>query len=378
MFIDLVYQTIPLDFNWNLPTKFLTLYHKKTASNIVENTYTPIIKLSPEDYILELRAKAKSEITHTAIHLLKFTFDTLLNVDTYKLPNITSHHTPAIVLKDSTVFDKNLNVPNIKISKWIRKGSLLAQLSQHYVSPNWHQGGNTNIAVLGILTGQLDYDDKQGIQWESDAEWRLGFYSVDGDTLHNISTNDDILKISSKIGIKAEGNWFYSSSIDFSTPFFSSFKGINSMQKKAAFFTPVKFNVNFGFDYKYKKVFSLMLSPISYKYVYVMDNITINPNLFGITTGEKSLGEVGSSCKAILSYQIVPEILLDAKLLFYTNYQKVEVDLEMVFNMTINRFMSARMSFNPRYDNTVISSTNKLPTIQFKQLISVGFSHTFK
>lgn len=192
-----------------------------------------------------------------------------------------------------------------------------------------------------------------------------------------LSTNDDVIKINSKLGIKAGGNWFYSGSVDFSTQLFSSYKGINSTVKKTSFLTPVRLNIGVGLDYKYKKIFSLMLSPVSFKYIYLDDNL-VDPKLFGIQTGKHELTEIGSSFKATYSYAPVREIQLDSKFSFYTNYQKVEIDWEMVCNFTINRFMSTRISFNPRYDNTVIEKAGERAKIQYKQLLSVGFSHKFK
>ncbi len=89
------------------------------------------------------------------------------------------------------------------------------------------------------------------------------------------------------------------------------------------------------------------------------------------------MSEIGSSFKSILSYPLSKEVQLDSKLTFYTNYQKVEVDWEMVCNMTINRFLSTRISFNPRYDNTIIEADGSKAKMQFKQFLSVGFSHKF-
>jgi hypothetical protein len=272
---------------------------------------------------------------------------------------------------------RKIDIKNYQLGPWQYKASSMAQFSESAITPNWYQGGNSNLAVLGILSGQLTYNDQKNIQWDNTAEWRLGFNSVAGDTIHWLSTNDDILRINSKLGVKAGGNFFYSGSVDFSTQFFNSYKGINSLDLKASFLAPFRLNIGVGLDYKYEKIFSLMLSPFSYKYIYVNTVTGIDPNLFGVKTGQNVLSEIGSSLKAIYSYPITHEIQLDSKLSFYTNYQKVEIDWEVVCNMTINRFLSTRISLNPRYDNTVIEKDGSLAKVQCKQLLSVGFSHKF-
>jgi len=121
-----------------------------------------------------------------------------------------------------------------------------------------------------------------------------------------------------------------------------------------------------------------MVSPVSFKYIYMNDNTHVDPNLFGITAGKNSLSEVGSSLTSTLSYAVSHEIQLDSKMSFYTNYQSVQVDWEMVCNLTINRFLSTRISINPRFDNTVIQTDGSKAKIQFKQFLSVGFSHKFQ
>ena len=103
----------------------------------------------------------------------------------------------------------DIQVEKIKVARWVRKGSAIFQFSQNYISKNWYKGGNSNISILGILDGSINYDNKDNIQWENTAEWRAGFNSVEGDTLRKLSTNDDVFRIQSKLGIKAFNKFYY-------------------------------------------------------------------------------------------------------------------------------------------------------------------------
>ena len=381
LLIELVYTGVPYDFNWIVRPDLSTLLYGSKATTLSNARLKPIENISTDQFISDLRQTTRDKITAKACYLYATTFDELPDPDGYK--NLLIKEKP--LKKVNFVGDKydsnrsrhGLVVKREKLGPWQYKASALAQFSESVVSGNWYQGGNSNIAILGILSGQLNYDNKKDIQWDNSAEWRLGFNSVAGDTLRALSTNDDVLKIASKLGVKASGNFYYSGSVDFSTQFFNSYNGVNSTVMKTSFLTPVRVNIGLGLDYKYKKIFSLMLSPVSYKYIYVSDNVNVDPNLFGIAKGGKHLSEIGSSFKSILSYPLSKEVQLDSKLTFYTNYQKVEVDWEMVCNMTINRFLSTRISFNPRYDNTIIEADGSKAKMQFKQFLSVGFSHKF-
>ncbi|MDP4238795.1 MAG: DUF3078 domain-containing protein [Bacteroidota bacterium] len=378
-FIELVYKGLPFDFNWNIQPDYRTLYYGRKATTLSTGLLRPVSQQSAEQTVADLRQYTDEQIIRHAANLYVMTFDDLPDPDAYESHLIRGKSIKNIkfVTDDQSFKHRKLIVKREQIGPWQRKATALLQFSQNYISQNWYQGGNSNVAVLGILSGQLNYDDKKCIQWENSGEWHMGFNSVTGDTLRKLSTNDDVLKLNSKLGVKASGNFFYSANVDFSTQFFNSYNGINSKVMKASFLSPVRLNVGVGLDYKYKKIFSVMVSPVTYKYIYVNDSKDVDPNLFGIVSGERVLKEIGSSLNSTLSYPITHEIQLDSKFNFYTNYKTMQVDWEIVCNMTINRFMSTRISFNPRYDNSVILPQGEFAKMQLKQLLSVGFSHKF-
>ncbi|MDO9152482.1 MAG: DUF3078 domain-containing protein [Paludibacter sp.] len=377
-FSDLVYYDKSLIFSWNFQDELQNLMYGESMQNILQQYYQPFKTIDPYQIITDLRAEIKRRITLTAPHLYAYRFDKLPDSGALQSRKIEPKPlTNVRFVQDESINknDKKIFVRKVLMGPWAKKANSMVQFSENFVSDNWYQGGSSNIAILGILSGQLNYDNKKSIQWDNNAEWRMGFNTVEGDTLRLLNTNDDIFKIYSKLGIKAGGNWFYSGSVDFSTQFFDNFRAVNSKVMKATFMTPVRLNISAGIDYKYKKMFSLMLSPVSYKYIYARDIANVSPKLFGIPAGEHVLSQIGSSLKAQFSYAPVREFQVDSKLSFYTNYEKVEIDWEVVGNFTINRFLSTRVSLNPRYDNTVILAAGEKAKLQFKQLLSFGFSY---
>ncbi|MDD2284116.1 MAG: DUF3078 domain-containing protein [Paludibacter sp.] len=329
-----------------------------------------------EKVLQELREATVRKIAAHDPYLIAYKIDNLPDVSdliNFQL-NIRPIDETVLMTRHRLNYDhQRMTLEKIKRNPWATKSYAMLQFSQNYISSNWYQGGSDNISILGIVNGNFNYDNKKNIQWDNFVEWRMGFNSVEGDTLRFLNTNDDILRTTSKLGIKAGGNFFYSASVDFSTHFFNSYKAVNSTIMKAKFLTPVRFNVNVGLDYKYKKLLSLMVSPLSYKFIYANDTILVNQKSFGIQTGDNILSQIGSSFRAQLSYSPRRDLQIDSKLSFYTNYEKIEVDWEIVGNFKFNRFLSTRLSLNPRYDNTVIS--NERARIQFKQLLTFGLSY---
>lgn len=382
-FVDLILLPDSRPALPKVPTmNFGTMYFGRSAGKLEDVDYLHIKKKTPEQTIEDLRQKTRDRITSEATSLYVVHLDNLPDPESIRSKYIAGKPIRRLKLPEETApfqlkTTRKLNLDRFVGNPWTNKAAVQLQFTQNYISGNWYQGGNSNLAVLGVLNASSIYDNHDKVQWENTAEWRLGFNSVAGDTLRTLNTSDDVLKINSKFGYKAGGNFYYSTSLDFSTPFFNSYKAVNSPSLKATFLTPVRMNLNVGLDMKYKKLLSVMLSPLSYKYIYIneTDPNVINPNLFGIEKGKNHLAELGSQLKAQLSWAATKEIQVDSKFSFYTNYTKVEIDWEIVGNFTVNRFLSTRILLNPRYDNTVILSGGETAKIQFKELLSFGLSY---
>jgi len=262
-------------------------------------------------------------------------------------------------------------------SNWRKSLNLSLQFTQNYITPNWYKGGESSFAGLGIQKGELQYN-KKNLSWYSMAEWRFGMTTVASDTLRKYNVTDDLFRIYSKIGYQVVKNLDIATSVDFQTNFFYTWN-TNQRTSKTAPFSPIRFNLAVGIDYKPIKNMSIAISPLAYKLVYsaISDPEKIDVTKFGIEKGKDILNDVGSSIRLTYKYQPVREIMFDTEFYFYTNYEMVEIDWEVNCNFIINRFITARLSLRPRYDSSLLSEDGKAH-IQFKELLSIGFAHHFK
>ena len=376
LFLPLIYTGKDLKSVWDVNQNLMTL-----ISNVNDDFHLkPRPKTTSSEYFAaDLRKGARDYISNTAMHLYVTTIDRLPNLSTFmSRPIKGSRVNPLAVHEDKIdLGTKKIELSDLEYIYWTKKANALLQFSQNYVSSNWYQGGNSNFAFLSIITGETNYDNRKNIQWDNRFEWRTGLSSIVGNTKRKVMINDDILRYNTKFGLKAGGNWYYSVSGELSTQLFDSYKSITSDEFKGRLFTPVRANLGVGMDYKYKKIFSLMLAPVAFKYIYMSDTANVNPNLFGIKKGENKLKQIGSSFRAQLNIVPARNWNLDSKLTFYTDYKKVEIDWEIVNNFIINRFLTTRISINPRYDNTIILKNGEKTKIQLKELMSIGFSYRF-
>ncbi len=268
-----------------------------------------------------------------------------------------------------------------RYSHWYKELNLMAQFTQNYISPNWYKGGNSQFAVLTIAKGQIGYR-KDRITWENTGEWRVGVTTTPGDTLRKYNVTDDMFRLYSKFGYCIVPKLFAVASVEFNTTLWNVWNE-NQSTVKTAFMTPMKFYVYGGIDYRPIKDLSILVAPATYKLVYAHfgdgDSIhNVNVTNYGIEAGKKLRSDFGSTIRVQWQWRPVREFGLDTEFYFFTNYRDVEIDWEINGEFYINRFLSIRLMLHPRFDSAYIAEGDTKPKMQFKELLSVGFSHKFR
>lgn len=263
-------------------------------------------------------------------------------------------------------------------SPWRKEANLSLQITQNYATENWHQGAANAFSMLWNAKAFANYSGEK-LSWENSVEWRLGLSTVSGDTLRKVNTTDDKFQITSKIGYQLHPKWYVSLFSDFKTNLFPNFKK-NSTTLNTAFLTPIRYNVGLGIDCKPIDGLTVNLSPATYKLVYAFssDPTRVDVVALGIEEGTNLVSEIGSSLSVEWKWKPLREIEVETKFYFFTNYKQVETDLELDIDFIINKYLSARILLHPRYDGTIENVTYEPSKLQFKELISVGFSHTFR
>ena len=263
-------------------------------------------------------------------------------------------------------------------SPWRMQANLSLQLTQNYATDNWHQGAANAFSMLWSAKAFANYK-KDNISWENNAEWRMGVSTVSEDTLRKMNTTDDIFLIYSKLGYQIHDKWYVALFTEFRTNVLPNYKK-NSTRLNTTFLTPIRYTLGIGVDYKPLEGLSVNLSPATYKLVYanLVDATRVDVAEYGIVTDKNMLNEIGSSLRVEWKWKPLREIELETRFYFFTNYKQIETELEIDVDFIINRYLSAKLILHPRYDGTIEEVTNQKSKLQFKELISVGFAHTFR
>lgn len=284
----------------------------------------------------------------------------------------------------------NIGKPYEIKTPWIIGGDGNVGFTQTYLE-NWKKGGQSAISLLLVLKGFANFStSNKKITWNNNAELRNGWIRF-GDKNSEIQKNDDKFELTSRFSVSAYKKWFYSTEFNYETQLF---RGYQYPRKDnpvpiSTFMAPARTFLKIGMEYKPKSDFSLLLSPLTIKNVYVRDTALIDQTKFGIEPNEKSFWEPGMNADLYLKYDIKNDIVLSTKYKMFINYKqpfsKFDINWESQINVPVSEYINFRFLLHLIYDSDVlfpiydINDEDKIigekPRLQIREFISIGFTY---
>ena len=261
---------------------------------------------------------------------------------------------------------------------WKFKGDGYLQFLQNYVSGNWHKGGESNYSAVGSLALELNYNDKERITFDNKLEMKLGFQTSRSDTLHKVKTNNDLLRLTSKLGLQAHKKWYYTLQLLAYTQFARGLK-TNDNTVYSDFLSPFKLNLGIGMEYKVnamkgKLTGSLNFLPLSFNFIYVDRKNLASRN--GIKGDHRTLEDFGSQFTADLKWNINEVVSYKTRFYANTSYHRALLEWENQIMLKVSKYISANLFLYPRFDDSN-AYDDKLGYFQFQEYSSIGLSYSF-
>lgn len=270
---------------------------------------------------------------------------------------------------------------NIYVKKpnfWTVKGDYYLQFLQNYVSDNWYKGGESNYSMLGSITMQANYNNKQKVKWDNKLELRLGYQTSKGDTLYKYKTSEDLIRYTGKLGLQATKRWYYTLQLIAQTQFT---KGLKSNDKfvYSDFMSPFKLNLSVGMDYNidwlnHRLKGSAHIAPLAFNWKYVgREDLATR---YGLSEGQHGMTDYGSEFTLDFTWQVADNLKWKSRLYGYTTYERAELEWENTISFQFNKYISTNIFLYPRFDDGANREEGK-SYWQFKEYASVGFSYSF-
>lgn len=292
---------------------------------------------------------------------------------------MTSHAEEVVIPKNQTNISEPVTLVTVRPNFWSYAGDYSLQFLQNYVSDNWYKGGESNYSMIGAATLQANYNDKEKIKWDNKLEMKLGMQSSQGDTLHNYKSSEDLIRLTSKLGVQATKKWYYTLQAIASTQFTHGYKA-NDPAVYSDFMSPLNINLSLGMDYKVewfdkRLMGTVNISPIAGNFKYV-DRLSLAKK-YGIDEGKHSLWDLGSTFTTDLSWTISDLIKWKTRLYAYTTYHRAEVEWENTVTFQLSKYISTQVFVYPRFDDSAKKRNSKYGYFQLKEYWSLGFNYSF-
>lgn len=272
--------------------------------------------------------------------------------------------------------DDKVEMVITKPNFWTFSGDYSLQFMQNYISPNWHTSGNSNYSMMGAVTLQYNYNNKQRIKWDNKLELKLGLLSTEADTINKFKTTEDLIRYTTQLSLQAYKQWYYAAQLIASTQFAKGRKN-NDPVIYSDFMSPFTLNVSLGMNYvvdiwNKKLTGNILLAPLSYYYTYV-DRLALATR-FGVDEGKHSLHDIGSLINIGLVWKPADNIKWETHFYTFSNYSYVQLEWENTINFQFNRYISTKLSFYPRFDDHEERTTDTY--WQLKEFLSIGFAYS--
>ena len=270
---------------------------------------------------------------------------------------------------------------NQKDTIWTLDGNSSLNFTQGYYE-NWTPGGENFLSTLILNDYTLSYE-KGKASWENNANYKLGGTQQGEQKLRK---NEDIFEFNSKFGYDLSNkNIFFTNIINFKSQAFKGYDYANGNDTVAVsqFLNPGYLVVASGFEYKYKKMLSAMVSPLSGKATFMTDTTNYDPQAFGIDEGEKYRAEMGAYVRVKFIKEIVKNVTINTSLELFNNYfnnpENIDINWQTTITFNVNKYIKTVLFTHVVYDDDVpIPKANGKFTrnFQIKETLGIGIAYS--
>jgi hypothetical protein len=280
---------------------------------------------------------------------------------------------------------------NDTIKNWNLKGKASLNFSQSYFS-NWSAGGENSLTAVAKYTMDANYK-KGKHSWSNWFDFAYG-YSLIGKS--DPMKTEDKIEILSSYNYDLHKYWALSAVLSFKSQFRNGYDySKDSTNNISGFMAPAYIDFGPGITYKPSDHFSANFSPVTPRWIVVMDQNLANQGAFGLKAADTINGVVqdakqvktafGAKLLMILSYEVAKNVNLSTKLELFSDYldkpQNIDVNWQVLVELKVNSWLNVNLSTELIYDDDVIiKDANDLPMgprTQFKQMLMLGIGYSF-
>jgi hypothetical protein len=277
--------------------------------------------------------------------------------DDFRLTQMLKKNVPPDILKRNWVDISGIKIPKRKVlaarpTNWSKGGNIDFSLSQLAYS-HWAKGGANRASFIITSKGWANYK-KGKMSWNNDYYYRYGVLKMEDVRLYK---NLEQLRIKNSFSHQAFKNYHYSISSQFDSQFFPGYRSATDIVPVSKFMGPATYSLGLGMTYKPSKALTITGDPISGKFQFVLDTLTINPRAYGVPVGQRVKTTMGFKISGTYKKTLWGKINLNTTLgLFrsYVNNPMPDIDWMTDVKLKVFKYLDTKLFLYLKYDDDVI------------------------
>lgn len=261
--------------------------------------------------------------------------------------------------------------------KWKAGGMYRLNIGQSSLS-NWAAGGDEFSFNINTTLNLYARYKKKKFSWDNALDLAFGF--MQSSSLGS-RKNDDRIDFVSKQSYSLNKKTTIGTLVNFRSQMMNSYNydaKTNAKTVASGFMAPGYALASIGIDHKPAKELSLFVSPITSRWVIVLDDSLAAKGAYGVDSGYNSINELGAFATLNFQKEVTKNLTYRSRLDMFSNYQKnpLNVDIYMtnLLSVKVFKMLSFSWSVDLIYDDdTRIFGENKnAPALQFKSIVGAG------
>ncbi len=306
----------------------------------------------------------------------------------------------AAIQAQTTEAEEALRTKNADTLLGWKKGCIVnVGLSQVSLT-NWAAGGQNSLSINGLVSVFAHKKMKNSF-WENYLD--LGYGVLQQGNTQGWRKTDDKVDLLTKYGQQISGKYYFAALANFKTQMTPGYNFGTEAVRISNLLAPAYILSAIGVETEVNSYLSLFVAPVTSKITLVYDQDLADAGAFGVraaeydgtgTTllqqGKNIRSEFGAYARVSYKREIMKNVTLKTKLDLFSNYlhnpQNIDVNWDLLVVMKVNKFISATLGTNLIYDDDIKIAVDRNndgvidasgPRVQFKELITAGFSCKF-
>ena len=267
------------------------------------------------------------------------------------------------------------DIPDTVLKMWRAGGSFGLNIGQGSQS-NWAGGGDDFSFTVNSSLNLFLYHKKNKHSWDNSFAASFGYLKT---TSLGSRKNDDRFDFLSKYGFSLSKNLNLATLVNFRSQFVKGYTYPENVKTYASsFLSPAYLVVSQGMDYKPDNYFSLFLSPVTSRWIFVADTSLSSKIDYGVKEGHRSINQNGAFATLGYKRAFNKYLCYNARLDLFSNYKKDPQNIDVFVTNTISAKIAKgfALSWNVDmiYDDDVktFGKDDSSPALQFKSVFGVG------